>query len=138
MTINTRQVPRYCTNASGVVVPSAAVWVSGKPGMVAGACGDVRTLENSNRINDVRAVDGDRGQVGVSNTHYRSVLEQGRRLFRDDSPPTHTRSIRETLMNWMGGALFGLVIVLGIVIAPTQDEPNAPETTRTQFASFEN
>lgn len=114
--------------ANGNIVPAAAVWMEETPAAGTGRAVHVRTLESSNNYcGGLRS-----GLPGNSRTWTRShrfPVPGGPRLHLGSSEhPGRSRSALDLLKQWVGGALFGSVILLGILLSPGEEsEVPAPQ-----------
>ncbi|BAU96262.1 hypothetical protein N24_2000 [Corynebacterium suranareeae] len=113
----------------GVVVPSAAVWMQEVPSVERVKKRHVRTIDCSNsdrfcRPESLRILPHGRKNYPISQQHLREHFTGS---TQNHNP--HARSIKESLKQWAGGGLFGLVIFAGIVLSQSGEE----EATQTFY-----
>ena len=117
----------------GVVVPSAAVWMGEGAGLKSANKRHVRTIDCSN---------GDRFHQPSSLRilpHSERNYRTSQQLVREQDPENTTggnsdaRSIKESLKQWAGGGLFGLVIFAGILLSQSGEEEVSQNYYETQM-----
>lgn len=115
---------------TGNIVPAAAVWMESPPQFDVRKAVHVRTLESSNSYcSGLRpGIGGSRRMRTGSHDRMTGTLKAPSGLN-----PEHTSqswSILDHVKQWFGGAIFGAVIFLGILLSqPADDELSTPTTT---------
>lgn len=126
MTIFAGELRKRDQVGTGVVVPSATVWMNEKPRHIAGKVRHVRTLDCSNRDRFAKP-EGLRVRSHPVQNRVQPIREDKRTMInRNDVGHPNTRSIIETVKQWAGGGLFGLVIFAGVLLSQSGEEEVAP------------
>ena len=117
----------------GVVVPSAAVWMEKRPGSKVVNKRHVRTIDCSNgdRFNQPSSL----RILPHGERNYRTSQQQVVERIPENTADTNSdaRSIKESLKQWAGGGLFGLVIFAGILLSQSGEEEVSQNYYETQM-----
>lgn len=128
MTIYADKAIKNGETCSGVVVPSAAVWMQDLPEISAQKRHVVRTIDCSKaaRFQKPRSLKNEHAAVHFSQIGVQRISKHLPTAIPTDNP--QTSSIKEILKQWAGGGIFGLVIFAGILLSQPQEEVPTPTT----------